>query len=155
MQQIRTFLWFNNQAEEAANYYVSIFKDAKIDRVIRIPGGPGGETVIVEFTLFDKQYIALDGGPGNPFTDAVSLFVSCKNQKEVDNYWSKLTSDGGSEGPCGWLKDKYGLSWQIVPEKMLEMYADKDKKKAERAMGAMMKMKKIELDKIEAAFNSK
>jgi predicted 3-demethylubiquinone-9 3-methyltransferase (glyoxalase superfamily) len=154
MQKIKTFLWFDNASEEAANYYVSVFKDGKVDKVNKIPGGTGGVTTVVEFTLFGQQYTALDGGPLFKFNESISLFVNCNSQAEVDEYWSKLTSNGGQESACGWLKDKYGLSWQIVPKKMMEMLGSNDKPKAAKAMEAMMKMRKIDLRTIEEAYES-
>jgi predicted 3-demethylubiquinone-9 3-methyltransferase (glyoxalase superfamily) len=157
-QKITTFLWFDNKSEEAAKHYVSIFKNSKIDKVHKFPGGPDGPndtTTLVEFTLFGQEFMALDGGPLFKFNESVSLFVSCEDQAEVDEYWSKLTSNGGQESQCGWLKDKYGLSWQIAPRKMMELNASPDRAKAARAMQAMMTMRKIDLKRIEDAYNGK
>jgi predicted 3-demethylubiquinone-9 3-methyltransferase (glyoxalase superfamily) len=158
MQKIRTFLWFDSNAEEAMNHYISIFKDGKINSIQRWgknQPGPEGQILTAEFSLFGQQYIALNGGPHFKFNEAVSLFVNCQDQAEVDEYWSKLTADGGEESQCGWLKDKFGLSWQIVPTQMMEMIGHKDKEKAGRAMQAMMKMRKIDLQKIKDAFDGK
>ena|ERR1041385_621461 len=157
-QKITTFLWFDNKSEEAAKFYVSIFKNSRIDKVNKFPGGPDGPddvTTLVEFTLFGQEFMALDGGPLFKFNESVSLLVSCDSQAEVDEYWSKLTANGGQESQCGWLKDKYGLSWQITPKRMMELNSSPDRTKAARAMAAMMTMKKIDLKKIEDAYNGK
>lgn len=157
-QKITTFLWFDNKAEEAAKFYVSIFKNSKVNAVHKFPGGPDGPsdtTTVVDFTLFGQDFLALDGGPLFKFNESVSLLVACDNQAEVDEYWTKLTSGGGQESQCGWLKDKYGLSWQITPKKMMELNASSDKVKAARAVQAMMTMRKIDLKKIEDAYNGK
>src|SRR3954469_17233631 len=143
MQRISTFLWFDNQAEEAANFYVSIFDNSRIVNVSRYgEAGPGptGSVMVVEFELDRQRFQALNGGPLFKFTEAISLSVSCKTQEEVDRYWTAL-SRGGQEGQCGWLKDKYGLSWQVNPTILGEMLADPDPKKAGRVMEAMLKMK--------------
>lgn len=139
VQQISPFLWFDHQAEEAANYYVSIFPNSKINNVTR----NGGAVLVVSFTLNGLTFSALNGGPINKFTDAVSFVVHCKNQQEVDYYWDKLTSNGGAENACGWLRDKYGLSWQIVPDALFKLLGNPDPVKAQRAMANMMQMKKI------------
>ncbi|WP_326605319.1 VOC family protein [Streptomyces sp. NBC_01799] len=149
MQKIKTFLWFDNQAEEAANHYVSIFGgDSKVLGVTHYteasPGEPGA-VMTVEFRLADQEYIALNGGPQFPFTEAISLSVDCESQAEVDELWAKLT-DGGEESQCGWLKDKYGLSWQIVPRGLSEALSDPDPAKADRAMKAMLGMKKLDIE---------
>lgn len=157
-QKITTFLWFDNKSEEAAKFYVSIFKNSKINEVQKLPGGPNGPgdiTTLVDFTLFGQEFLALDGGPHFKFNESISLLVGCDTQAEVDEYWSKLTSGGGQESQCGWLKDKYGLSWQITPKKMMELNSSSDKAKAARAMQAMMTMRKIDLKKIEDAYNGK
>src|SRR5215510_584588 len=145
MQKITPFLWFDNQAEEAANFYVSIFKNSKIVTITRYgEAGPGpkGSVMTVVFQLDGQEMIALNGGPHFKFTEAISFSVDCKTQQEVDEYWEKLTASG-AEGPCGWLKDKYGLSWQINPTILGEMLSDSDPHKSKRVMEAMLKMKKI------------
>ena len=142
MQKITTFLWFNTQAEEAARFYVSIFKNSKVLSV---------NPMTVTFQLEGQAFYALNGGPQFTFTPAISLFVDCETQAEVDDLWTKLTA-GGSEEPCGWLKDKYGLSWQIIPKALGRMLTDKDRVKADRALQAMLKMKKIDIAKLTAAF---
>ncbi|MGW1704527.1 VOC family protein [Streptomyces sp. NPDC002206] len=149
MQKIKTFLWFDNQAEEAANHYVSIFGgDSKVLGVthysVASPGEPGA-VMTVEFRLAGQEYIALNGGPQFPFTEAISLSVDCESQAEVDELWARLT-DGGEESQCGWLKDKYGLSWQIVPRGLSEALSDPDPAKADRAMKAMLGMKKLDIE---------
>jgi predicted 3-demethylubiquinone-9 3-methyltransferase (glyoxalase superfamily) len=153
-QKITTFLWFNDNAEEAANYYVSIFKNSKILNVARyLDAGPGpkGSVMIVEFQLEGQKFIALNGGPQFKFTEAISLAVDCDTQKEVDEFWKKLTA-GGEEGPCGWLKDKFGLSWQIVPSVVPKMLQDPDRKRANRVMEAILKMKKPDIAEMERAY---
>ncbi len=143
MQKITTFLWFNSQAEEAAKFYVSIFKNSKI-----LSANP----MTVTFQLDGQTFIGLNGGPQFTFTEAISLFVDCETQQEVDELWQKLTAGGGSESQCGWLKDKFGLSWQIVPRQLGRMLSDKDQVKANRALQAMLKMKKIDIGQLESAF---
>ena len=153
MQKITPFLWFDKQAEEAANYYVSIFKHSKIDSVSRYGGaGPGekGSVMSVEFQLEGQQFFALNGGPEYKFTPAISLFVSCETQQEVDAYWEQLSA-GGSKQPCGWLQDKFGLSWQIIPKRLGELLQDKDPGRSQRAMQAMLKMSKIDIAALEGA----
>ena len=153
MQKITPFLWFDTQAEEAAKFYASIFPKSKILNVARYgEAGPGpkGSVMTVEFELDGQRMIALNGGPHFKFTEAISLSVSCKDQKEVDHYWGKL-SQGGQEAPCGWLKDKYGLSWQVNPIILGKMLSDKDAKKARRVMEAMLKMKKIDIAALKSA----
>jgi predicted 3-demethylubiquinone-9 3-methyltransferase (glyoxalase superfamily) len=147
MQKIRTCLWFENQAEEAANYYTSIFDDSRIVDVQRYgEAGPAepGSVMTVTFQLAGQELIALNGGPEFKFTEAISLYVDCASQEEVDELWAKLT-DGGEEGPCGWLKDRYGLSWQIVPRTLTDLLSDPDRAKADRVMKAMLGMKKIDV----------
>lgn len=158
MQRITPFLWFDHQAEEAARYYVSIFKNSKILNVARYgdagaaaSGRPKGSVMTVTFQLDGQEFTALNGGPEFKFTEAISLMVNCKTQQDVDELWDRLT-DGGEPGPCGWLKDKYGLSWQIVPTVLGEMMLDKDPKKAERVMQAMLQMKKIEIAGLKRAY---
>lgn len=153
-QKITTFLWFDNNAEEAANFYVSVFKNSRIRQSARYPeGSPGpvGTIMTVEFELDGQEFIALNGGPHFKFTEAISLAVHCQTQEEVDYYWEKLSVDGGQESQCGWLKDKYGLSWQIVPDALLNQWTTSDPAKAQRVMQAMMGMKKIIIKDIEAA----
>ena len=154
MSRITPFLWFDNQAEEAVNFYASIFPHAEIGKVTRYgDAGPGakGSVMTIEFALDGQPLIALNGGPHFKFTEAISLSVACKSQEEVDRYWSRL-SQGGEEGPCGWLKDKYGLSWQVNPTILGEMLGDPDPAKAKRVMEAMMKMKKIDIETLKKAY---
>jgi len=148
-QKIRTFLWFDGNAEEAMNFYVSIFKDSKILEIHR--KGPGGAVVGGTFQLEGQQFMALNGGPLFKFTEAISLFVSCETQEEVDDLWNKLTAGGGAPSQCGWLKDKFGLSWQIIPTALMEMLADKDPEKSKRAMEAMLGMTKIDINRLREA----
>jgi predicted 3-demethylubiquinone-9 3-methyltransferase (glyoxalase superfamily) len=154
MQKITPFLWFDNQAEEAANFYVSIFNNSKIGTLSRYgEAGPGpkGSVMLVTFQLEGEEFIALNGGPLFEFTEAISLSVSCQNQEEVDELWEKL-SEGGEKGRCGWLKDKYGLSWQINPIVLGEMLNDKDAEKSTRVMQAMLQMDKIDIAKLKEAY---
>jgi len=154
MQKISPFLWFDHQAEEAANFYVSLFPGSKVVRVTRASDaapGPTGSVLVVEFELFGQAFKALNGGPTFHFTEAVSFMVDCEDQAEVDHYWDALIADGGAPSACGWLKDKYGLSWQIVPKRLVALLSDPDKAKASRVMAAMMQMGKIDVAKIEAA----
>ena len=147
MQKIKPFLWFDNQAEEAANFYVSIFKNSKILSVARYGDagpGPKGSVMTVSFELDGQKFVGLNGGPHFKFTEAISFTVICKTQEEVDDFWKKLT-EGGQEVECGWLKDKYGLCWQITPEILPQMLSDPDPQKASRVMQTMMKMKKIDI----------
>jgi predicted 3-demethylubiquinone-9 3-methyltransferase (glyoxalase superfamily) len=149
MQSITPFLWFDDKAEEAMNFYVSIFKNSKI--VSTMPG-PDGTLLGGTFELNGQEFMVLNGGPMYRFTPAISLFVKCETQAEVDDYWEKLT-EGGSEEPCGWLKDKYGLSWQIIPNALGELIGHPDREKAGRALQAMLQMKKIEIAVLQAAFD--
>lgn len=154
MQKITPFLWFEDQAEEAANFYTAIFKNSKIESVTRYgEAGPGpeGGAMTVSFELEGLQFTALNGGPEFNFTEAVSFLVDCKSQDEVDYLWEKLT-EGGEEGPCGWLKDKFGLSWQIIPTALTEMLNDPDPEKARRVTEAMLQMKKIDIPTLEQAY---
>ncbi|HVH66738.1 MAG TPA: VOC family protein [Gemmatimonadales bacterium] len=156
MQHITPFLWFDTQAEQAAKFYCSIFENSKIVTTTRYgEAGPGpkGTVMTVVFQLAGQQFIALNGGPQFKFTEAISFSVSCKTQKEVDYYWKKLSA-GGEEGPCGWLKDKYGLSWQINPMRLGELLSDPDQQKSKRVMEAMLKMKKIDIAGLERAYRS-
>ena len=150
MHKISPFLWFDSQAEEAMNFYVSIFKNSKVLNVAR---GPDGKAFTVSFQLEDQEFMALNAGPQFKFTEAISFFVNCQTQAEVDELWSKLTANGGEESRCGWLKDKYGLSWQIVPTALGEMLADPDPEKAGRVMQAMLQMSKIEIDGLQRAYD--
>jgi predicted 3-demethylubiquinone-9 3-methyltransferase (glyoxalase superfamily) len=151
MQKITPMLWFDNNAEDAVKFYTSVFKDAKITRIAHYSKGspaPEGSVMTVEFELFGQEFVALNAGPMFKFNEAISFVVNCQDQQEVDYYWNKLTADGGEESMCGWLKDKFGLSWQITPRILTELTAHPDKDKASRAMQAMMKMKKIDIAKI-------
>ncbi|HVZ18846.1 MAG TPA: VOC family protein [Terriglobales bacterium] len=152
MQGITPFLWFDGQAEQAANFYVSVFKNSKIKQVSRYSeGGPAsaGSVMIVVFELDGREFLALNGGPMFKFTEAVSFVVNCDDQKEIDYYWDKLTADGGKPGQCGWLKDKFGLSWQVVPTAIGRLMSDPER--APRVMAEVMKMTKLDLKKMEEA----
>jgi predicted 3-demethylubiquinone-9 3-methyltransferase (glyoxalase superfamily) len=158
MQRISPSLWFDDKAEEAANFYTSIFKNSKIVKIARygeagaaVSGRPKGSVMTVAFQLEGQEFVALNGGPQFKFTEAVSLVVNCQTQEEVDEYWKKLSA-GGQEVQCGWLKDKYGLSWQIVPTVLGDMLTDPDSKKAERVMKAMLQMKKIDIKGLKQAY---
>ena len=160
MQRITPFLWFDDKAEEAANFYTSIFKNSKIVNVARYSeegakasGRPKGTAMTVAFQLDGQKFVALNGGPHFKFTEAVSFVVNCETQEEVDHYWEKLSTGGDEKAQqCGWLKDKYGLSWQIVPVVLIEMMQDKDPKKSERVMGALLKMKKLDIKALKQAY---
>jgi predicted 3-demethylubiquinone-9 3-methyltransferase (glyoxalase superfamily) len=154
MQKITPYLWFDNQAEEAANFYTSILKPSKITDVKRYGEGgpaPAGTAMIVAFELHGQEFIALNGGPQFKFTEAISFYVSCQTQAEVDELWEKLSA-GGEKGPCGWLKDKYGLSWQIIPTALPELLGDPDPEKAGRVMQAMLHMSKIDIQGLRRAY---
>jgi predicted 3-demethylubiquinone-9 3-methyltransferase (glyoxalase superfamily) len=154
MPKISPFLWFDTQAEEAANFYVSVFPGSRIRGTARYgEAGPGpkGSVMTVTFELDGKEFIALNGGPQFKFTEAVSFSVDCKSQEEVDHYWEKLSA-GGEKGPCGWLKDRFGLSWQINPSVLGELLSDPDPAKSKRVMQAMLKMKKIEIEELKKAY---
>ncbi|MCX6431020.1 MAG: VOC family protein [Actinobacteria bacterium] len=140
MPTISHMLWFDDKAEEAANFYVSIFPDAKVQGISR---GPDGKAFTVNFEILGENYIALNGGPIFTFSEAISIFVNCDGQAEVDKYWDAFIEAGGSEGRCGWLKDKYGLSWQIIPKQLGEALSNSDPLKSQASMAAMMKMSKI------------
>jgi predicted 3-demethylubiquinone-9 3-methyltransferase (glyoxalase superfamily) len=150
MQKITTFLWFDGQAEEAMKFYVSLFKNS---RIISTTPGPDGKVLTGTFELDGQRFMALNGGPQYRFTEAISLFVNCETQAEVDELWSKLTANGGAESMCGWLKDKYGLSWQIIPSVLGTLFGDKDRAKAGRAMQAMLQMKKLDIARLQLAFD--
>ena len=154
MQKITPFLWFDNQAEEAVNFYVSVFKNSKVGTIARYGDsgpGPKGSVMTIAFELDGQNFTALNGGPHFKFTEAISLVVNCANQEEVDYFWGKLTADGGQEVQCGWLKDKYGLSWQVVPKILPELVQSGDPKKSERVMKALMQMKKLDVAKLKEA----
>ncbi|HWL92501.1 MAG TPA: VOC family protein [Phycisphaerae bacterium] len=156
MQKITPFLWFDNNAEEAVNLYLSIFKNSKTTKVARYGDagpGPKGSIMTIAFQLEGQDFIALNGGPMYKFTEAISLSVDCKTQQEVDELWEKLSA-GGQPGQCGWLKDKFGLSWQIVPSALVEMLQDKDAEKSKRVMQAMMQMRKIDIGRLRQAYEN-
>ncbi|MGH8004385.1 MAG: VOC family protein [Limisphaerales bacterium] len=161
MQKITPFLWFDNQAEEAANFYTSIFKNSKITSVVRYgdaaaqaAGRPKGTAMTVAFQLDGQEFVALNGGPIFKFTEAVSFVINCQTQEEVDHYWEKLSEGGDPKSQqCGWLKDKYGLSWQVIPTVAIELLQDKDPKKSERVMQAVLQMKKIDINALQRAYN--
>jgi len=153
-QKITPFLWFDSNAEEAMNFYVSIFKNSKILEVTRYgEAGPGpkGTVMTGRFQLEGQELIALNGGPHFKFTEAISLFVDCENQEEVDHLWARLTAEGGAPSQCGWLKDRFGLSWQIVPSILPRLLADPDPGRSQRAMAAMLKMTKIDIAALKRA----
>jgi predicted 3-demethylubiquinone-9 3-methyltransferase (glyoxalase superfamily) len=152
VQKITPFLWFENQTEEAINFYVSIFKNSKIVNLSRMPNGA---VMTGTFTLDGVEFMALNAGPQFKFNEAVSFFIKCETQEEVDYYWEKLTADGGQESQCGWLKDKFGLSWQVIPNALGTLMGDKDPAKAQAVMHAMLKMKKIQISDLEKAYNEK
>src|SRR6266852_2475736 len=156
MKKVNAFLWFDSEAEEAAKFYVGIFKNSKIGKVARYPkeaaekiGRPPGSVMTVEFTLDRVDFVALNGGPQFKFTEAISFSVNCETQDEINYFWEKLSADGGSTGPCGWLKDKFGLSWQVNPVFLSDMLADPDAGKANRVMKAMMEMDKFDIAALE------
>ncbi len=154
MQKITPCLWFDGQAEHAARHYVSLLPNSRIDRVVRspadTPSGAAGMVLTVDFTLAGQRFVGLNGGPQFPFTEAVSFQIACEDQAGVDRLWAAL-SDGGSEGPCGWLKDRWGLSWQIMPTRLHELLADTDPDRSRRAMEAMLKMGKLSIAELERA----
>jgi predicted 3-demethylubiquinone-9 3-methyltransferase (glyoxalase superfamily) len=154
MRKITPFLWFNDQAEQAANFYTSIFKNSRVLSITRygdeVPG-PKGKVMMVNFELDGQAFMALNGGPEFTFTEAISLYVNCETQAEVDYLWEKLT-EGGEEGQCGWLKDRFGLSWQIVPTILGELMNDRDAEKASRVTQAMLQMRKIDIGKLKQAY---
>jgi predicted 3-demethylubiquinone-9 3-methyltransferase (glyoxalase superfamily) len=158
MQKITPHLWFVDNAEEAARFYASIFPDSRVDRVTPIPAdtpsGPAGSVAVVEFTLFGQAFMAISAGPLDPFNHAISFVVNCADQAEVDRYWDALL-DRGSAEQCGWLKDRYGVSWQIVPTALGEMMTDPDRAKAKRAAEAMLKMVKLDIAGLRRAFDGR
>ncbi len=161
MQKMTPCLWFDGQAEEAANYYASIFKNSKVGRISRysdavaeVAGQPAGSVMTVDFELEGQEFLGLNGGPMFKFTEAVSFMVNCETQEEVDEFWAKL-SEGGETQPCGWLKDRFGLSWQIVPAVLMKMIHDPDRAKGERVMVALMDMKRIDIAALERAYDGR
>jgi predicted 3-demethylubiquinone-9 3-methyltransferase (glyoxalase superfamily) len=161
MQKISPFLWFDHEAEEAAKFYASIFKNSKIGRILRYgeeaakissTGQPAGSVLTVEFEIEGQKFVALNGGPRFKFNESISFAVNCETQEEVNYFWEKLTADGGEESQCGWLKDKFGLSWQVTPTVLIDMLHDKDSEKAERVMKVMLQMQKIDIEKLKAAY---
>ena len=158
MNGITPFLWFNADAQAAIEFYVGLFPDSEIVSMGHYGEGvPGlaGKVMHAQFRLQGRDFFAMDAGPQFPFTEAISLFVSCENQAEVDHYWSALTADGGAEQPCGWLKDRWGVSWQIVPTRLGQLMGDPDPAKAQRVMQAMLKMRKIVVKDLQAAYDGK
>jgi len=151
MKKITPFLWFDTQAEEAMNFYVSVFKNSKVGGVSR---GPDGKAFSVSFELDGQEFLGLNAGPEYKFSEAISMYVNCENQAEVDNFWSKLIADGGEESQCGWLKDKFGLSWQIIPKQLGELMGDPDPEKSQRVMQTMLKMQKIIVADLEKAYEN-
>jgi predicted 3-demethylubiquinone-9 3-methyltransferase (glyoxalase superfamily) len=162
MQKITSFLWFDDQAEEAVKFYTSIFKNSNVGRTLRYDenaakaaGRPLGSVLTIEFDIEGQKFVALNGGPQFKFNESVSFVVNCDTQEEVDYFWEKLTADGGQESACGWLKDKFDLSWQITPTVLVDMLHDKDADKAERVMKAMLQMQKIDIGKLKDAYAGK
>jgi predicted 3-demethylubiquinone-9 3-methyltransferase (glyoxalase superfamily) len=158
VQKITPFLWFDNNAEEAMKFYTAVFENSKIGKVTHYPEGspgPAGTLMTGTFQIEGQEFIVLNGGPLFKFTEAISFVVNCETQEEVDRCWEKLTADGGQEVECGWLKDKFGLSWQIVPTILFALMADKDPEKSKRVMQAMLKMKKIDIEGLKRAANQK
>jgi predicted 3-demethylubiquinone-9 3-methyltransferase (glyoxalase superfamily) len=164
MQKITPFLWFKDNAEEAAKFYTSIFKNSKVGRILRYDeetakvsqsGMPAGSVLTIEFEIEGQKFVALNGGPQFKFNESISFVVNCETQQEVDYFWEKLTADGGEESQCSWLRDKFGVSWQVTPTVLIDMLHDKDAKKSERVMKAMLQMQKIDIEKLEAAYRGK
>jgi predicted 3-demethylubiquinone-9 3-methyltransferase (glyoxalase superfamily) len=158
MQKITPFLWFDDQAEEAVKFYTSVFENSKVGRILRYgeeaakaSGQPTGSVLTIEFEIEGQKFVGLNGGPQFKFNESISFVVNCETQEEVDYFWEKLTADGGQESQCGWLKDKFGLSWQVVPTALIDMLHDKDSKKSERVTAAMLQMKKIDINKLKEA----
>ncbi|GEJ98642.1 VOC family protein [Streptomyces sp. NPDC003388] len=150
-----TCLWFDGQAEEAAEFYVSVFKNSSVGRISRYPeGSPGqaGAVMTVEFTANGQRFVGLNGGPQFTFNEAISFQLHCSDQREIDHYWSRLTENGGEGGPCGWLKDRYGVSWQVVYDRLIDMVCEPDTEKAERVTRAMMSMGKLDVAALEKAY---
>jgi predicted 3-demethylubiquinone-9 3-methyltransferase (glyoxalase superfamily) len=162
MQKITPFLWFDNQAEEAVQFYTSVFKNSKVGKILRYDeaaakaaGGAVGSVLTIEFEIEGQKFTALNGGPDFKFNESISFVVNCDTQKELDYFWEKLTADGGQESQCGWLKDKFGLSWQITPTVLIEMLHDKDSEKSGRVFKAMLQMQKIDIKTVEKAYAGK
>jgi predicted 3-demethylubiquinone-9 3-methyltransferase (glyoxalase superfamily) len=164
MQKVTPFLWFKDNAEDAVKFYTSIFKNSKIGRILRYSeevakvsqsGQPAGSVLTIEFEIEGQKFVALNGGPEFQFNESISFVVNCETQKEVDYFWEKLTADGGEESQCGWLRDKFGVSWQVTPTALIDMLHDKDTKKSERVMKAMLQMQKIDIEKLKAAYRGK
>jgi len=162
MQKITPFLWFDDKAEEAAKFYVSLFKNSKIGDIARYDeagakasGRPNGSVMVIEFQLNGQNFVGLNGGPHFKFTEAVSFVVNCETQEEVDYFWEKLSEGGGEKVQCGWLKDKYGVSWQIVPSILAELMADKDVAKTQRVMQALLQMTKLDIQKLKQVYDGK
>jgi len=156
MQKIRPFLWFDKEAEEATNFYISVFKNSRVLEVARYGAagpGPAGSVMTVTFVLDGQEFIALNGGPHFRFTEAVSLFVTCEDQAEVDYFWDKLMAGGGQPVECGWLKDRFGLSWQVVPAGLMTMLHDPDAARSERVMRAMLQMVKLDIAALQRAYD--
>jgi predicted 3-demethylubiquinone-9 3-methyltransferase (glyoxalase superfamily) len=162
MPKVTSFLWFDSQAEEAVKLYTSIFKNSKVGRILRYmeqtaekTGRPVGSVLTVEFEIEGQKFVALNGGPQFKFNESVSFVVNCETQEEVDYFWEKLTADGGQESQCGWLKDKFGLSWQVVPTVLIDMLHDNDSEKADRVTKAMLQMQKIDIEPLRDAYARK
>lgn len=159
VQKIVPHLWYTKEAEEAARFYASVFPDSRVDRVTSLPAespsGPAGSVAVVEFTLFGRAFMAISAGPHDSFNDAVSFLVNCDSQAEIDRYWNALLDSGGKPQACGWIIDKYGLRWQIVPTALGEMITDPDKAKAKRVAEEMLKQVKFDVAKLEAAFRGR
>lgn len=162
MQKITPFLWFEDQAEDAAKFYTSIFKNSKVGKITRYgesaekaAGRPAGSVMTVEFEIAGQKFTALNGGPVFKFNESISFVVNCETQEDVDYFWEKLTADGGQESQCGWLRDKFGVSWQVVPTVLIEMLHDKDPERSERVMKAMLQMQKIDIKKLNDAYAGK
>jgi predicted 3-demethylubiquinone-9 3-methyltransferase (glyoxalase superfamily) len=160
MQKITPFLWFDDQAEEAVNFYTSLFKNSKIGRIFRNPeeaaektGRPVGSVLTIEFEIEGQKFAAINGGPLFKFNESVSFVINCETQEEVDYFWAKLTADGGEESACGWLRDKFGLSWQVTPTVLIDMLHDNDQEKSGRVMQAMLQMKKIDIKALKDAYD--
>jgi predicted 3-demethylubiquinone-9 3-methyltransferase (glyoxalase superfamily) len=158
MSKITTCLWFNGQAETAAKFYAALIPESRIDKVMRAPSDnpstPEGAVLTVEFTIAGQQFIGLNGGPQFSFTEAVSFVINCEDQAEVDYYWNALVADGGAPSHCGWLKDKFGLSWQIVPKQLPQLLGSRDREAAGRAMQAMLKMTKLDVARLQRAHDN-
>jgi predicted 3-demethylubiquinone-9 3-methyltransferase (glyoxalase superfamily) len=164
MQKITPFLWFDHQAEEAVEFYTSIFKNSKIGSILRYgeeaakvseSRRPAGSVLTIEFEIEGQKFVALNGGPPFKFNESISFVVNCETQEEVDYFWEKLTAGGGEESQCGWLKDKFGLSWQVTPTVLIDMLHDEDHEKSESVMKAMLQMQKIDIQKLKAAYEGK